>query len=394
MYDFLKVTVAALLPEISSLRHELHQHPEIRFQERWTSDRIAQFLDEANVPYQRGFAKGTGIVATLKGRPGKTVLLRADMDALEIQEETGLPYASKIPNRMHACGHDGHSACLCGVVKTLAEHLDRLNGTVRFVFQPAEEEAAGGRYMVSEGVLDGVDAAFALHGWPTLPVGYIGLRPGPMLAAAGVFKITVWGKGCHAADPAAGVDPVLVAARITTALQSIISREIDPSEAAVVTVAKIHGGAATNVIPESATMEGTYRSLSLKKHAELERAIRRITEHTAAAHRATAGIVFSENVYPPLLNDREMARFVAETAARVLGPDRVHEFPAPYMGAEDFAFYLEKAPGAFYCLGVNPDSATPYPPLHNSRYDFGDAPIPIAMMMMSSLAIRFLECKA
>lgn len=392
MFTELTPTIDAITPEIVALRHELHAHPEIRFEEKWTSDRIAAFLETTGVPYRRGYARGTGIVATLEGaRPGGTVLLRADMDALEIQEETGLPYASTIPNRMHACGHDGHSACLCGVIKTLAAHRDKIRGTVKFVFQPGEEEAAGGRLIVEEGVLDGVDAAFALHGWPTLPVGRFGIRPGAMLAGAGVFKVVVHGKGCHAADPAAGVDPILAGSQIVAALQSIVSREINPWEAGVVTVAKFHAGSATNIIPESAVLEGTYRSLNDATHLRIEESIRRVAKAVGDAMRARVDVMFSENRYPVLFNDPAMTEFVKETSREVFGDGAMMEFDAPYMGAEDFSYYLQKAPGAFICLGVNPSSTQPYPPLHSPKYNFGDAPVPVAIRLMANIALRFLN---
>ena len=391
MHHDLKATIEGLTPEIVRLRHELHEHPEIRFQEKWTSDRVAQFLDDVGIPYKRGYAKGTGIVATLGTGAGKTVLLRADMDALEIQETSGLPYASKIPNRMHACGHDGHTACLCGVVKTLVQHQDRINGTVKFVFQPAEEEAAGGRYIVEEGVLDGVDAVFALHGWPTLPVGSIGVRSGWTLAGADTFKITVRGRACHGADPAAGVDPIMVAAHLTVALQTIVSRELNPWDAGVVTVGKINAGTATNIIPETAVLEGTFRSFTPEVHDKIEAAVQRIATGVAASFRAEADVQFSENRYPPLYNDEAMTDFVRKEATALLGKDRVIEIESPYMGAEDFAFYLEKVPGSFMCLGVNPDPGQPYPPLHNPKYNFGDGPVPTAIALMSTLALRFLE---
>ncbi len=391
MTQELKATIEALTPEIVQLRQELHQHPEIRFQEKWTSDRVAQFLDSVGVPYKRGYAKGTGIVATLGDGSGKTVLLRADMDALEIEEATGLPYASKIPNRMHACGHDGHTACLCGVVKTLAQHKDRVKGTVKFVFQPAEEEAAGGRYIVEEGVLEGVDAVFALHGWPTLPVGSIGVRSGWTLAGADTFRITIRGRACHGADPAAGVDPILVAAHITTALQSIVSRELNPWDAGVVTVGKIHAGTATNIIPETAILEGTFRSFTPDIHDTIEDAIRRITTNVAASFRAEADITFSEDRYPPLYNDEAITDFVRKEATALMGPDNVIEMESPYMGAEDFAFYLQKVPGTFMCLGVNPNPGQPYPTQQNPKNDFGDGPVPTAIALMSTLALRYLE---
>jgi len=254
--------VDGIIDEIVTLRHELHQHPEIRFEEHWTAQRIGRFLDQAKIPFSGGFAGGTGIVATLPAVGGKTVALRADMDGLELDEQTGLEYASQIPHRMHACGHDGHVACLCGAAKVLARRRAQRDRTVKFIFQPAEELGAGGRRMVAEGVLDGVDAAFALHAWPDLPVGCIGLKSGPMMASADWFRIDVTGKGCHAADPASGVDPVVVAAHITTALQTIVSREVDPRDAAVVTVGRIQAGVATNIIPDTARLEGTFRTLS------------------------------------------------------------------------------------------------------------------------------------
>ncbi|MCC6153460.1 MAG: amidohydrolase [Candidatus Hydrogenedentes bacterium] len=392
MADDLTQTIDSLVPEIALLRHELHEHPEIRFEEKWTSDRIAKFLDTTGVPYKRGYAKGTGIVAELKGgAPGKTVLLRADMDALEIEEETGLPYASKIPNRMHACGHDGHSACMCGVVKTLVKHRDRIKGTVKFVFQPGEEEAAGGRYIVQEGVLDGVDAAFALHGWPTLPVGHIGIKSGAMLAGAGVFKIVIHGKGCHAADPGAGIDPIVVGSHIVTGFQTIVSRETNPWDAGVVSVTKFHAGTASNINPETAVLEGTYRSLNDAHHLRIEESMRRIAESIGIAMRARVEVHFSENRYPVLYNDPRMTDFVIQTGVRLFGEQNITQFEVPYMGAEDFSYYLQKAPGAFVCLGVNPNPGTPYPPLHSPRYNFGDSPIPVAIRLMSNLALRFLE---
>jgi amidohydrolase len=391
MHHDLTATIEALTPEIVQLRQEFHEHPEIRFQEKWTSDRVAQFLDTVGIPYKRGYAKGTGIVATLANGTGKTVLLRADMDALEIQEATGLPYASKIPNRMHACGHDGHTACLCGVVKTLVRHRDRINGTVKFVFQPAEEEAAGGRYIVEEGVLDGVDAVFALHGWPTLPVGSVGLRSGWTLAGADTFQITVRGRACHGADPGAGVDPILVAAHITTALQTIVSRELNPWDAGVVTVGKFHAGTATNIIPETAIMEGTFRSFTPEVHDKIEAAVKRIAQGVAVSFRAEADVQFSENRYPPLYNDKAMTDFARREATALLGEKNVIELESPYMGAEDFAFYLRKVPGTFMCLGVNPDPGQPFPPLHNPKYNIGDGPVPTAIALMSTLALRFLE---
>lgn len=390
--NHLDATILEILPELVELRHELHRHPEIRFQEHWTSDRVARFLDEAGVPYRRGYAKGTGIVATIEGKGPRSVALRADMDALELQEETGLPYASETPGRMHACGHDGHTTCLCGTAKVLQRYRDRLHGTVRLIFQPAEEQAAGARFMLREGALDGVAAAFALHAGPALPVGAVGLKDGWLMASADWFHITVRGVGCHGADPAAGVDPVVTAAHIATALQTVVSREIDPWEPAVVTVAQIQAGHATNIIPDSARMAGTYRSFRPEVQARIRAAVQRVAENVAAAFRACVDVKFGgEEIYPALYNDPAMTNFVRETVAEALGPDKLVELEHPIMAAEDFAYYLQQVPGAFVFLGNNPDPATTAPPLHSSRFDFRDEAIPAGVKLLSSLALRFLQ---
>lgn len=383
-------TIQDLAPEIAVLRHELHQHPEIRFQEQWTSDRIAQWLDGIGLPYKRGYAKGTGIVATVEGEGDGIVGLRADIDALEIEEETGLPYTSTIPQRMHACGHDGHTAILCGVAKALAQNKDAIQGTVKLIFQPAEEIAAGGRFIVEEGVLDDVGAVFALHGWPQLPAGKIGVKNGWLLASTCDFHITVKGIGGHAADPGSCIDPVLVASHITTALQSIVSRETNPWDAAVVSVTKIHGGDATNIIPETAVMEGTFRSLSNDIHEKLCASIERIAVDTARAFRATADVHISSEPYPALFNDEAMTDFARETIVEQLGEDAKVELPNAFMAGEDFAFYLQKVPGTFVLVGVHDGREGPYPPLHSPHFNFNDESIAPAMNLMAHLAVKYL----
>lgn len=385
--------IARILPEITALRHELHQHPEIRFQEVWTSDRVARFLDGIDIPYRRGYAKGTGIVAEiagLRGGGGRTVALRADMDALEVEEATGLPYASLNPGRMHACGHDGHTATLCGAAKALRACRDQFAGTVRLVFQPGEEVAAGGRLIVEEGALDGVSAVFGLHGWPTLPLGSVASRPGCMMAGARDFLIRIHGAGAHGADPASGVDPVVAAAHTILALQTIVSRETDPRDSRVVTATILRAGQATNIIPDTAELSGTMRSLEPEGLDALVEAVRRIAEHTALAFRARAETDFGESAYPPLYNDAEMTALIAETADDLLGPGTYRELDAPVMASEDFAYYLQRAPGAFFYVGVNPHPERPYPNLHSSRYNFSDEALPIAIGMMANAALRYL----
>ncbi|MBP8130966.1 MAG: amidohydrolase [Candidatus Hydrogenedentes bacterium] len=391
MHSRLRSTIAEILPEITALRHELHGHPETRFEERWTSDRIARFLDEAGVAHTRGWAGGTGIVAEFGPAGGRSVALRADIDALEIQEETGLPYASTVAGRMHACGHDGHTAILCGAAKTLARHLDLLRGGVRLIFQPAEEIAGGGKYMVEEGALNGAAGAFALHAWPGIPAGKVGLRAGCAMASADFFRIEVAGKGGHGAAPASCVDPVVAAAHIVLALQSIVSRERAPWEAGVVTIGRIDGGSTSNIIPDRVLMEGTLRALDAAQRAAMSESLRRIAEHAAAALRARAEVFVSETGYPPLHNDAASCAFVRDTVTACLGPEAVLEVEHPFMTAEDFAYYLEKTPGAFLFLGNDPPGVTEAPPLHSPRFRFNDSALATGIETMAELAIRFHE---
>lgn len=388
MNPAIRATVEQLAPEIAALRHELHQHPEIRFTEHWTSDRISHFLTEAGIPHTRGHAGGTGIVATLKGHGSKTVALRADIDALELQEQSGVPYTSLTPNRMHACGHDGHTAMLCGTASVLSRHLESVPGTVKFIFQPAEEMSAGGRQIVAEGHLDGVDAVFALHTWHSIPVGKIAIKSGPMMASADWFEVNIQGRGCHGADPGQGVDPVVVAAHMITAFQTIISRETNPWDAGVVTVGRVQAGVASNIIPDTAQLEGTFRALTEKVRERTADSIRRIAESTAAAFRATARVTFGDDGYAPLINDNAMADRVREVTRNILGPDALFELDHASMGAEDFAYYLQKVPGAIFYLG-NHSPATPHP-IHSPYYIFNDEAIPIGMRMFCNLALRSL----
>ena len=387
----MRETIAALVPEITALRHALHAHPEIRFEEHWTSDRIASFLQETGIPFERGFAKGTGIVATLEGTGAHCVALRTDMDALEIEEKTGLPYASQIPARMHACGHDGHMASLCGVAKTLMQHRDQLKGTIKFIFQPAEELAAGGRIMVEEGVLDDVEAAFALHAWPTLPVGKIAVGSGLVMASTDMFTIEIVGKGGHAANPGAFIDPGLVAAHIVVALQSIVARELNPWEAGVVSVTRIASGTNLNVIPDVAILEGTFRALDKQRRDQIAESIERIVTATARTFRATASLRLHDTGYPPLYNDPAMSEFVSAMISEHFGDAALLPVEHPYMTAEDFAFYLEKVPGAYIFLGNDKLDAVDTPLLHSPQFNFNDQAIPVAMEMMTKIAVGFLE---
>ncbi len=389
--------IQTILPEIVALRHTLHEHPEIRYEEHWTSDKIAAFLTVEKIPHTRGHAGGTGIVVTIEGKASaghknKTVALRADIDALEIQELTGLPYASTIPERMHACGHDGHTANLCGVAKVLFHQRELLNGTVKLIFQPAEEQAAGGKRIVEEGLLDDVDAVFALHAWPGIPVGQFGAIPGCAMASADAFYVRISGSGGHAANPGVTVDPIPIAAQVITGFQQIVSRKLNPWDAAVITVARMNAGHATNIIPEYADIEGTFRTLTPDIRIKVIEQIQQITEGTAAAFGAKVEILFDTCGYPALHNDPEMTRFCLQIIQNHFGEDKIFPCTHPYMTAEDFAFYLQKIPGAYLFLG-NDDTELeqPVPSLHSQYFDFNDAALPYGIEMMVALATDFLN---
>ena len=385
----MQAALEKILPEVVALRHELHQHPELRFEETWTSDRIAAYLTEHGIPHTRGHARGTGIVAEIPGASPRCLVLRADIDALEIDEETGLPYASKRPGFMHACGHDGHSACLCGTARALWELRGALPGTVRCIFQPAEEQAAGGRLIVEEGLLEGAEAVFALHGWPTLRTGAASVASGPVMASADCFKIHVKGSGGHAANPGATIDPVYVAAQIVNALQSVVSREQDPWDPAVITIGRIESGRAPTIIPDTALLEGTYRALTPATRVRLAEAIERIAVHTAAAHRAEARVVFADDGYPPLRNDPGRAAFVSKCIEASLGADALVPVGHPYLYAEDFAYYLDAVRGAFIFLGTGGRDPASKAQLHSNRYDFDDGALRHGMALFTRIATDY-----
>lgn len=374
------------MADLICLRHEIHQNPELGYQEHGTAKRVVAALDGIEgLDIRTGVAE-TGVVVTLGAdRPGPMVALRADMDALAIQETSGLPYASATDGKMHACGHDGHTTCLVGAVRVLSAIRDELAGPVRFVFQPAEEGGGGGGRMCDEGVLDGVKAIFGLHGWPYLPQGELGVRSGPFLASSDRFRIVVDGQGAHAAFPHQGVDPIPIAAQIVLGLQTIASRQTDPLDAVVVTVAQIHGGTADNIIPAQIELRGTLRSLQAGTRRSAMDQIERIATQIAAAHQARAQVTITEGT-PVLANDRIAAGFgqqVASTAS--LTPVDID----PVMGGEDFAFYAERIPAAFFALGVRPPDRDSYPALHQPDYDFPDAAIATGVAMHVQLARRF-----
>ncbi len=389
-------SIGSIDPEVlktaTKLRHEIHAHPEVGFDVPETADRVLRHLaDLPGLTIRKGVG-GHGVVATLNAdRPGRCVALRADMDALPLTEANDVPYRSTVPGRMHACGHDGNTACLVGAAIMLSGMADELPGKVKFIFQPAEEGGGGGRVMCEQGALDDppVDAAFALHAWPVLALGQIGVRSGPALASTNTPKITIRGVGGHGAHPEMCVDPVVVAAHVVTALQTISSRFTSPTDPVVVTISQIHAGTTHNIIPSEAYLEGTIRALTSEVRQQTGEWVRQIAVQTAAAYGATAEVEI-EPGYPPLVNDRAAADLVTEVASAVVGPDNVVTDEPLSMGGEDFAYYAERVPAAMWRLGVCPKDANTTPGLHTPRFDFNDDALPIGVRMHSQIARRFL----
>jgi amidohydrolase len=382
-----------ILSHVTALRHDLHQHPELAYQERYTSAAVCRELTRLGIAHKAGYAGETGVVAIIPGQlgPGPCVGLRADMDALPIVEATGLSYASRHAGCMHACGHDGHTSILLGTSAVLHAARAQFAGSVKLLFQPAEEGGCGADKMVQDGALENprVEAIFGLHGWPGLKVGTVATRPGPLLASVDGVTIRITGKGSHAAAPQDSIDPVLCGAALVQALQQIVARETEPGDAAVVTISQFHAGAGFNVIPETAELNGTIRALTPERRQQLIDSIARITQGIAAAHRCTAQIEYFGTT-PPTHNTHKLADFVKRVAQKTFGVERYIPAGKPAMWGEDFAFYLQKVPGCFFMIGVQPDDRDTYPMLHNPAFDFTDAALPVGIRMFTNLAIEFL----
>ncbi|GAK71387.1 putative amidohydrolase [Agrobacterium rubi TR3 = NBRC 13261] len=379
------------MPDVKAIRHHLHRTPEIGLSEFKTSDFIAAKLEEMGYEVTRGLA-GTGIVATLRnGESGRSVGIRADIDALPIHEETGADYASQNPGVMHACGHDGHTAMLLGAAKIIAERRN-FDGTLHLIFQPAEENFGGARIMIEDGLFERFpcDAVFALHNDPGLPFGHFVLRDGPIMAAVDECKITVNGYGGHGAEPQSALDPIVAGASIIMALQTIVSRNIHPMTPTVVTVGAFHAGIASNVIPETAEMLLTIRSFDPQARDELEKRIRLIAEGQAASYGMRVTLDYQRG-YNPTVNHTRETDYVTDLATRFAGADKVVEMPRPTMGAEDFAYMLEKRPGAYFFLGSKRTDNDP--PLHHPKYDFNDDILPIGTAFWVELAEDYLKAE-
>jgi amidohydrolase len=379
---------------MAELRQRLHRIPELAFHETETAAMIRSELDCLGIKHIDGVPDApTATICTVGDTSKPCIALRADIDALPITEQTALPYASTHSGKMHACGHDGHTATLVGVAGIFQAEQNDLPVCVKLIWQPAEEEGGGANRLVRAGVLDGrigpkVRAIFGLHGWPGLPQGCVATKPGPLLAATDTFKATFNGKGCHGAFPHFGIDPIVPACEAVLNLQQIVSRDLDPTEPAVVTVGIIRGGTATNVIPDQAVIEGTARTLGEPARKLVKTSIARRCTGVAAAAGCTANIEWLEG-YPATVNDPAMSEFVANTARKVLGSDRFFPVARPAMGGEDFAYYLQQTPGCFFLIGVEPPGQGKYPSLHSDRYDFTDGAIAVGMRMFLALAKNF-----
>lgn len=377
-------------PQVVADRRAIHRNPELAYQERDTAALVASRLTEIGIPYREGVG-GTGVVGLIEGgRSGRTVLLRADMDCLPIQEDNDLEFKSQNPGRMHACGHDSHTAILLGAARLLHQRRGDLAGNVKLRFQPAEEGGAGAVRMIEEGVLENptVDAAFMLHVNYPRYTGDVGTAPGPVLAGADAWTITVEGQGGHASRPQFSVDPIVVAAQIVTALQTLVSRETAPYETAVLTIGLLQAGTAANVIPDRAVLRGTIRAYDPELMERLERRLVETAQGVAQAMRATARVDF-EMRYPPTVNDAAMAELAAGALRRVLGAQHVHESD-PNFAAEDFSFVLQRVPGAALNLGVRHPTWTEPKPVHTPRFQLDENAIPIGVASMTAVALEFL----
>ncbi len=373
------------------LRHRLHQIPELAYEEFATAGLIRDELKRLGIDFIAGIPDApTATIAVVGDESKPCIALRADIDALPITERTGREYASVTPGRMHACGHDGHSTILLATAATLRKIASKLDVCVKLIWQPAEEGGGGAFRLIEAGVLEGrlgpkVEAIFGLHGWPSLPAGTVATKAGALLAATDNFHVEFEGRGCHGAFPHLGRDPIVTAAEAVGSLQSVVSREIDPTEPAVVTVGMIQGGTAVNVIPDRATIRGTARSLSDGTRAMLRGAIERRCRGIAAAHDCEMRFEWIEG-YPALHNDPAMAEFVMATAKKVLGASRGLPVARASMGGEDFAYYLQRAPGCFFMLGLGRPGECDPPPLHSDRFDFNDDAIATGVAMFTGLA--------
>ncbi|MBT8061864.1 MAG: amidohydrolase [Gammaproteobacteria bacterium] len=383
--------IAAEAEQLTAWRRDLHAHPELAYQEQRTSRFVAQQLESFGLPVHQGLAT-TGVVATLSRGSGPRVGLRADMDALPMQEANQFAHRSQHAGKMHACGHDGHTVMLLAAARYLADHGD-FAGTVDFIFQPAEEAAGGARVMMDDGLFDRfpVDAVFGMHNWPGLPVGEFAMRPGPMMASLDCFDLRIDGVGAHGALPHHGVDPILAASQVVSALQTLVSRNLDPLQPAVISITRIHAGDAYNIIPDHILLGGAIRCFDEQLRADLRAGIQRIATGVCDALGASATVTFVSG-NPAVMNAAAETALAAEVAADIVGAGQVHAEHEPIMGSEDFAFMLLERPGCYVFVGNGDGEGGCM--VHNPRYDFNDEILPLGATYWVRLAERFLATRA
>ena len=377
--------IKALKEKIISIRRDIHMHPELAFEEHRTSQLVTNRLNEFGIEVQTGIGK-TGVVGTLKGNgSGKTIALRADMDALPIQETNNIPYKSQHDGVMHACGHDGHTAMLLGAAEALSKQAKKIKGTVKFIFQPAEEGQGGARFMIKDGVLSGVDEAYGIHLWNYQKYGTLGVKPGPIMAAADIFEINIYGKGGHGAAPQGTNDAIIVASYLIQAFQTIISRNTNPIDSTVITIGQINGGYNFNIIADKVCLKGTTRAYTEDNRQLIKSRMHEIIEGTEKIFNVKINFNY-EDGYPPTINDTQSASNLLNAAKMILG----NGAGAPYlsMGAEDFSYFLQEVPGCFFLVGSSPENHEPLSiPHHCSHFDIDER----ALLVGSSVYLQLID---
>jgi amidohydrolase len=389
--NIVKKLIEDTYPKVVAWRRDFHMYPEISGAEERTAEKIAEILGQLPIEVQQNVG-GHGVVGVLRGsKPGKTIALRADIDALPIQEQNDLDFASRYKGKMHACGHDGHTAILLGVAVILSSLKDEIAGNIKFIFQPAEEQApiGGAKPMIEDGVLENphIDAILGLHIWPALPKGKVGIKNNALMASSDPFIIEVFGKNGHASSPHEAIDALVASCQIVNMLQTIVSRSINPQEAAVVTIGKMQSGTKYNVVADYAKLEGTVRTLDPKTQLMVEKRVREIVNGVCQATGTIAEINYSHG-YPALINDKNMANLIREVGRKILPQDAMIEIDKPSMGGEDFANYLQRIPGAFFWLGSGQEDSYP---IHHPKFDFDENIMKTGIEMLIHSAFQYLE---